>query len=94
MGRTLRKNIKKYQAAPFLTYLIRKWKKTVEDSKTPPPSTISEIKSWADWDEDDGGLPELPEWMSMDENPWKKTTPSIQKTTAIRFVKEYTYKNS
>jgi len=99
MGRTLRKNIKKYQAAPYLIYLIRRWKKAVEDSKAQQqslPPTTPEMKNWADWDEDDTGLPDLPEWLSTNENPWKisPTTPDIQKTTSIKFVDEYIYKNS
>ena len=48
MGRTLRRNIKNQQAAPFLTYILRKWKKEVDDLKQersyqpppPPPITI------------------------------------------------------
>ena len=31
MGRTLRKNLKKYQMAPYMIYILRKWKNTVEN---------------------------------------------------------------
>ena len=81
MGRTLRRNIKNQQAAPFLTYILRKWKKEVDDLKQersyqpppPPPITIPLVnieKNWADWDDtDDDELPELPPWLASTTPP-------------------------
>ena len=71
MGRTLRRNNKKTQSVPFLTYLIRKWKHAVDEIKetrsaiiVPEPIDIPKYdstKNWADEDEDE--LPELPHWL-------------------------------
>ena len=87
MGRTLRKSIKNSQNAPFLTYLIRKWKQNVDEIKESTPKLEYNLdKRWADSDEDE--LPELPaEWLlpPPPENAW--VTPHARVSSSIRKTK-------
>ena len=86
MGRTLRKRIRDSHAAPFLTYIIRKWHIEVIKIKNQRLAlpVVSPLTQWAD--DDDDSLPPLPpEWLSDD---------NINKSSPINHVKEYNYKNS
>ena len=107
MGRTLRRNIKKTQSAPFLTYLIRKWKHAVDEIKetrsaivVPEPIDIPKYDSATKWaDEDEDELPELPPWLlsSTPSTPVKNVWNTISSPVVgspIKIMKEYTYKNS
>ena len=95
MGRTFRKNLKKYQAYPHLVYLLRKWKSVVNEKHEIPSIykpdeevfNFNNNINWADWDDDDDGeLPPLPlSWY----------IPSSKKSThKITFIKDYVYRNS
>lgn len=103
MGRTLRRNIKKTQSAPFLTYLIRKWKHAVDEIKeTRSAIVVSEhidipkydsATKWADEDGDE--LPELPPWLlsSTPSTPVKNVWNTISSPVVgspIKIMKEYT----
>lgn len=87
MGRTLRKRIRDSRAAPFLTYIIRKWHFEVIKMKNQRLElpVVSPLTQWAD-DDDDDSLPPLPdEWLTDD---------NINKSSPISRSKKYNYKNS
>ena len=88
MGRTLRRNLKNSQAAPYMIYMIRKWRAEVINSKVTVPVKKEMPKSWADWDDDDDDdeLPFLCEWQGI-------STPEIPKEKYISVIPEYIYKN-
>ena len=102
MGRTLRKNLKKCQLAPFMVYLIRRWKNNTEMSKfnseikkSTTSESISNKKSWADWDNDDNELPDLDSFIfSPPKNHWKICVDLPVSSSLITPIKEYNYKNS
>ena len=91
MGRTFRKNLKKELMAPFLVYLIRKWKFNSKNNNQ------EETDSWADWKDTD--LPRLPEsWrehglLSPGYDRWLREN-YPPNDTYIKITNEYTYRNS
>lgn len=109
MGRTLRKNLKKTQLAPFIIYLLRKWKRNVDTLKKIPetptvstPISIATPKSWADWDDDDDELPMSPfmDEIETPKNPWFQKSKfdnlidNHVNEKLITFIQEYKYRNS
>lgn len=93
MGRTLRKKLKRDLAAPFLVYLIRKWR-----FNTRKETQNKNESSW--WDDlEDERLPKLPEsWreqglLTPEYDKWLRET-YPPNDTYIRVTKEYTYRNS
>ena len=93
MGRTFRKKLKKELAAPFLVYLIRKWK-----FNTRKKTQNNESNKWEDELEDER-LPKLPEsWreeglLSPEYDKWlRENYPPDD--THIKITNEYIYRNS
>ena len=107
MGRTLRKNLKDHQLAPFMTYLFRRWKRhahsvydyqsTLTNNSSTPMSvstqmSVSSSKSWADLDGDDD-LPSLSEFVEATSFSPPKNPWTHTNKNIISFIHEYNYKN-
>ena len=59
MVENLRKNIETEQLAPYLIYILRKWKENAMIQKFENTQLIKPL-SWADVSDDDDELPNIP----------------------------------